>query len=218
MRFNLLCVVIALCQTPCMQANASNLTQQFGGVTKLATTRATATNSAVIEHDNSNSVVVAAVGSIEVAFSPNEGSQALIIRVIDQAKLQLLVLSYSFTSAAITQALTHAIRRGVKVTLVADHKHNVQEDATGKARAALSTLASAGADVRTIRAYPIHHDKVIVADGRTVQLGSFNYSEAAQRSNSENVLVNWNNPELAKVYTEHFKRNYMKSKPFAMAY
>lgn len=55
------------------------------------------------------------------------------------------------------------------------------------ARAALSALVNVGIDVRTI-SYLIHHDKVIVADRQTGELGSFNYSDAAARKNSENVL------------------------------
>ena len=73
-------------------------------------------------------------------------------------------------------------------------------------------------DVRTISVYPIHHDKVIVADRRTVELGSFNYSDAAARRNSENVLVNWGNTRLADVYLQHFDRNYRQAVRFEPAY
>jgi phosphatidylserine/phosphatidylglycerophosphate/cardiolipin synthase-like enzyme len=87
----------------------------------------------------------------------------------------------------------------------------------GKAPAG-SKLKNAGADVRTIRVYPIHHDKVIIADAETVELGSFNYSDAAAPKNSENVLVNWDNPDLAKVYVKHFKRNFEQASEFVTQY
>lgn len=171
-----------------------------------------------LEGGSTNSFQVPAAGSLEVAFSPNEGSEALVVKVIDSARSQLYVLSYSFTSAPVTQALLRAKRRGVDVRLVADHKGNVSEDRSGKAKAALSALATAGVDVRTIHVYPIHHDKVIIVDADTVELGSFNYSAAAASKNSENVLVNWHNPQLAKVYLEHFKRNYGRSEAYQLAY
>jgi phosphatidylserine/phosphatidylglycerophosphate/cardiolipin synthase-like enzyme len=104
------------------------------------------------------------------------------------------------------------------VRLVADQKNNTVEDRSGKARAALSALVNAGVEVRTISVYPIHHDKVIVADRETVELGSFNYSDAAARRNSENVLVNWHNPKLAAVYLGHFERNYRQAKAFELQY
>lgn len=161
---------------------------------------------------------VPAAGVVEVAFSPNEGSEALVIKVIDSAKTELRILSYSFTSARITEALIRARKRGVDVRLVADEKNNTDEDRSGKARAALSALRNAGADVRVISAYPIHHDKVIVADRETVELGSFNYSESAARRNSENVLVTWRNAKLAEVYLQHFERNYRQSAPYSGRY
>ena len=167
---------------------------------------------------DSPSIQVPAAGSIEVAFSPSEGSEQLVIKVVDSAKSELRILAYSFTSVPLVNALLRAKKRGVDVQLVADEKNNVQDDRYGKARAALSALVNAGIAVRTINAYPIHHDKVIVADRETVELGSFNYSDAAARRNSENVLVNWRNPKLAEVYTAHFKRNFRQASPYQLQY
>lgn len=168
--------------------------------------------------EDHQSFQVPAAGSIEVAFSPNEGSDHLVIKAIHSAQRDIRVLSYSFTSAAITQAMLAARHRGVQVVVVADQKNNISEDRSGKARAALSALTEAGCDVRLISAYPIHHDKVLIVDSETVELGSFNYSDAAAHKNSENVLVNWHNPALAKVYLDHFTRNYRQSVPFRPAY
>ena len=104
------------------------------------------------------------------------------------------------------------------VRLVADEKDNVSADRSGKATAALGALVNAGADVRAIRVYPIHHDKVIIADRQTVELGSFNYSDAAAHRNSENVLVNWGNAKLAEVYLKHFDRNYAQATTYMQSY
>jgi len=79
-------------------------------------------------------------------------------------------------------------------------------------------LVNAGCDVRTIGAYSIHHDKVIIADRQTVELGSYNYSAAAASKNSENVLVNWNNPKLAEVYLGHFERNQRQAEAYRTQY
>lgn len=173
---------------------------------------------AVDAYQSTNSYTVPAAGSVEVAFSPNEGSEHLVVKVIDSARSELDLLSYSFTSVPIVAALIRARHRGVVVKLVADEKDNVSADHSGKARAVLGALANAGADVRTIRVYPIHHDKVIIADRQTVELGSFNYSDAAAHRNSENVMVNWQNPELAAVYLKHFQRNYDRAMTYSPGY
>ncbi|HEX7687947.1 MAG TPA: phospholipase D-like domain-containing protein [Burkholderiaceae bacterium] len=140
------------------------------------------------------------------------------VKVIDSAQRELRVLAYSFTSVPVTEALVRARHRGVDVRVIADQKENISQDRSGKARAALGALQAAGADVRTISVYSIHHDKVVIADGQTVELGSFNYSAAAAHANSENVLVNWSNPKLASVYLEHFARNYAQAQPFVPSY
>jgi phosphatidylserine/phosphatidylglycerophosphate/cardiolipin synthase-like enzyme len=167
------------------------------------------------------STTVPAAGSIEAAFSPNEGSEQLVIKVIDSAKSEIDMMSYSFTSVPVVRALVRARHRGVVVRLVADQKENVSNKDTKGARAsrsALGALVNAGADVRTISVYPIAHDKVCISDRNSVELGSFNYSDAAAHKNSENVLVNWNNPKLAEVYLKHFNRNYRLSQPYAQGY
>lgn len=164
------------------------------------------------------STTVPTKGTIEVAFSPNEGAEELVIKVIQSAKTDIHLLAYSFTSAPITQALLAARKRGVSIKMVVDRKNNIAQDTSGKARAALSALATAGVEVRTISSYAIHHDKVIVVDGISTELGSFNFSASAANRNSENVLVMWNNPELAKAYLTHFERNYRQSTPFELRY
>jgi phosphatidylserine/phosphatidylglycerophosphate/cardiolipin synthase-like enzyme len=175
-------------------------------------------DSVVNGYESNHSFQVPATGSIEVAFSPSEGSEALVVKVIDSSRRDLRVLAYSFTSAPVVSALLRAKKRGVDVRLVADQKNNITEDRSGKARAALSALVNAGVDVRTIIVYAIHHDKILISDGETVELGSFNFSDAAARRNSENVLVAWRNPKLAEVYLGHFERNYRQATAYQLQY
>lgn len=165
-----------------------------------------------------SAAVVQSKGTIEVAFSPNQGAEELVLRVIDSAKTDLRVMAYSFTSAKVTAALVRAVKRGVPVYVLADKKHNLAVAGSPKAKSALSTLHLAGAQVRVVGAYAIFHDKAILMDGVTVQTGSYNYSQAAATSNSENVIVHWNNPELAAVYGKHFLRNWNASEPFKPEY
>ena len=43
----------------------------------------------------------------------------------------------------------------------------------------------------------MHQDKYLVVDGRTTETGSFNYSQAVARSNSEKVMVVWDDSAVA---------------------
>ena len=157
-------------------------------------------------------------GTIEYAFSPREGGEKLVLKVIDSAQSEIRVMAYALTSARIVEALIQARRRGVDGAVVADYEQNVTNDKYGKARAALSALVTAGCRVRTISVYQIHHDKVIVADRETVETGSFNFSSSAANRNSENVMVIWKNPDLARGYLAHWQDRFSKGEDYRTNY
>lgn len=138
---------------------------------------------------------------IKVAFSPEAGSEALVVRVLASARQTIRLAGYSFTSPAVVKGLIDAKRRGVDVKVLLDDKGN-----RGRASlVAMKLIEEADIPIRVISAYAIHHDKYIVVDAQHTETGSFNYSQAAARSNSENVLVVWNNPTTAKKYLAHWE-------------
>ena len=138
---------------------------------------------------------------IDVAFSPEAGAEALVVKVIAGARQSIRLAGYSFTSPAVVRSLMDAKRRGVDVKIVIDDKGN-----RGKANlAAINLIVGADIPLRVISAYAIHHDKYIVVDAKTTETGSFNYSQAAAKSNSENVLVVWDNPAVAARYLQHWE-------------
>ncbi|HBY5198102.1 phospholipase D-like domain-containing protein, partial [Klebsiella pneumoniae] len=71
---------------------------------------------------------------------------------------------------------------------------------------------------RTVDTYKILHDKVIIADGRNTEVGSFNFSRAADRSNSENVLVVWDDPVVAQSYLQHWSSRWSKGTDWKQTY
>lgn len=156
-------------------------------------------------------------GQIEVGFAPGEGAEKLVLKVIDGARQEVRLIAYSFTSASVVEALVKAKKRGVDVQVVVDEKHNLS-DRAGKAVHALSTLYHAGIPVRTVSAWAIQHSKVIIADRRHVETGSYNYSASAADRNSENVLVVWENPELAGQYLRHWESRFQRGRDFRPNY
>ncbi len=139
-------------------------------------------------------------GPIWTAFSPDGGAENMVIRVISTAKSSIRMAAYSFTSPKIMKALIAARKRGVDVKVIIDEKSN-RSDAS---RAAMNLVANAGIDLRTTSHYKIHHDKYIIVDGTHTETGSYNYTNAAARSNSENVIVVWNDRDVAKSYLSHW--------------
>lgn len=156
--------------------------------------------------------------SVEVAFSPDGGAEALVLKVIASANSSIRLAGYSFTSPSIVRALTSARRRGVDVAVVVDHRNNLQESRSNAPREALNVLANADIPTRTVSVYPIHHDKYIVVDGRHVETGSFNFTAAAAKRNSENVLVVWNDPQLAARYIAHWQSRWEQGQTYRSTY
>ncbi|GKX52226.1 phospholipase D family nuclease [Budvicia aquatica] len=143
---------------------------------------------------------------IQVGFSPEGTARELVLNVIGSAKQQILLMGYSFTSPEIVKALISAKNRNVDVRIVLDKKANV-----GRANeTAIRLILNANIDVRLSEGYQAQHDKVIIVDARHIQTGSYNYSAAAAKYNSENVIVLWNSPELAKSYITHWKSRWDK--------
>ncbi len=154
----------------------------------------------------------------EVAFSPSGGAQGLVIKVIESARQEVNMLAYSFTSAQVAEALVRAAKRGVRVRLAIDSESNMNGAGASSSRAALSAVTNAGGAVRLVDTFAIHHDKVLIVDGLHVQTGSFNYSSSAEKRNSENVLVIWDDDALARAYLKHFERNWGLGKAFVLRY
>ncbi|SDF74508.1 PLD-like domain-containing protein [Bradyrhizobium brasilense] len=139
------------------------------------------TDTTALRHDTGEAGPSVRAGTVEIAFAPRPSDSALhlVLKVIDSAEATLLVAAYELSSKPVSDALINAAKRGVAVFVVADQKQN------GSARGKLEELAAAGVQVRTDGLYPAMHNKFVVADQRTVETGSFNYSHSAQRRNAE---------------------------------
>ncbi len=141
--------------------------------------------------------------SAKVYFSPNGGCEWEIIRAIGTAKKQIRVLSYSFTSEPIAQALILLSMGGVDVQVVID---------SGSAkRSEAENLVSNGVKVYLDSNHAIMHNKVIIIDTDLVLTGSYNYSEAASTRNAENLVI-IRSKNLTMKYLENWEHHKSHSK------
>jgi phosphatidylserine/phosphatidylglycerophosphate/cardiolipin synthase-like enzyme len=159
-----------------------------------------------------------AASDIEVGFSPGGSAEALVIRTLDSAQRSIRLIGYSFTSPDVVRSLVAAKRRGVDVAVAVDYKSNLEEDRSGKGRAALATLVNAGIPTRVVRAFQICHSKFFIVDGETVETGSYNYTTSAARYNAENALVITGRPDLVRAYLDNWQYVYSKGDDYRPAY
>jgi phosphatidylserine/phosphatidylglycerophosphate/cardiolipin synthase-like enzyme len=136
----------------------------------------------------------------QVYFSPRGGCTDAIIEEIDQAKSEVLVQAYSFTSAPIGKALLKAYKRGVKVEVVLDKSQRTARysSATFFSNARIPTFIDAR--------HAIAHNKIMIIDRQTVITGSFNFTKAAEENNAENLII-IRSKELAGIYLENWQRH-----------
>ena len=155
-----------------------------------------------------------ATPDIQAGFSPEDSAQQLIIRTISDAGQEIRLMGYAFTSPEIARALTDARKRGVDVRVVLDAESNDNK----YSRAVINTLVLAGIPVRTVSSYKILHDKVIITDRTNVETGSFNFSRAASRANSENAIVIRNAPDIAETYLKHWQSRWEQGQAWTLPY
>lgn len=114
-------------------------------------------------------LVSVASSDIDIGFSPEGSALTLVLKTIDDSQRSLRLIGYVFTSPDVVKSLIDAKKRGVDVRVIVDEKAN----RNNTSQATLNLLVNAGIPTRIISAYKITHDKIIVADERTTETGSF---------------------------------------------
>ena len=137
----------------------------------------------------------------EVFFSPHGGATEAVVGELGNAKKEILVQAYSFTSAPIAKALVDAHKRGVKVTVVLDRSQRSEKYSSA------DFVNNAGIPTYIDAKHAIAHNKIMIIDGATLITGSFNFTKAAEEKNAENLLVIKGDDALVKKYLANFKEH-----------
>lgn len=162
---------------------------------------------------NGKPVVLPVAGTIQVAFTPGDDAGKLIAFAINGAHRQVLVQAFSFTHREIAEALIAAKRRGVDVKVIVD-KEQTEKIPTS----IIARIAAAGVPVFLDADHTSAHNKVMVIDAgspeTTLVTGSFNFTQAAQHKNAENMLVIRGNAALTELYLKNWQQHYEHSQPY----
>ncbi|MFL5802126.1 MAG: phospholipase D-like domain-containing protein [Roseiflexaceae bacterium] len=144
---------------------------------------------------------VLTIGGVHVEnyFAAEDHVASHIVEHLDQAKQSIHFLAFSFTHDGIGQAVTKRAKAGVEVAGVFETTGSETKFSE------YSAMKKAGLDVlQDGNPYVMHH-KVFIIDGREVIFGSFNFSENADTSNDENLLI-VDDPALAQAFEAEFQR------------
>lgn len=139
------------------------------------------------------------VAQIEVYFAPEDGVAQHVIDEISAAQSSIRLMAFQFTSDAIADALIAQTERGVRVEGVFEAR-SVEDEYNH-----YGLLLNYGVQIRTDgNPYLLHH-KVIIIDDQTVILGSYNFSNNAERNNDENLLI-IHDPQVAAAFIAEYNR------------
>lgn len=161
----------------------------------ITTTLLSCTNTDALNHVASNHVAQ----EIQVCFTPPKGCAVHIVSQINEATDTIYLQAYGFTSQNIADALINASKRGVKVHVMVD-----RTSIKGKG-SKTHLLVENNIPLTVCKVSGIAHNKIIIIDGLTVITGSYNFTEAAEIRNAENVLI-IKDPTLAQAYITNWKK------------
>ncbi|MBX3470999.1 MAG: hypothetical protein KF878_29375 [Planctomycetes bacterium] len=134
---------------------------------------------------------------VQVRFAPEDSAMARVMEAVKGAQRSIRFIAFAYTSKPLCDAMIERIQAGVKVEGIFESRH------AGWADTKIGPLHAAGAKVRFDSNPNALHHKVIIVDDRYVLTGSFNFSEGADRSNDENLLV-VDNRQIAQAFVREF--------------
>lgn len=143
----------------------------------------------------------------DVCFTPDADCAKEIIKIIKQAKEQILVQAYSFSDLSIAGALAEAKRNGVDVRIILDKSQ-------AKGQYNLIKFLKSHKIKPIIDSLPrgIAHNKTMVVDNFIVIGGSYNYSKSAAKRNAENMVIIQDTG-----FAQKYVKNWYKSEQRALA-
>ena len=146
---------------------------------------------------------------VEAAFTPGDDIAGLITERIARSRKSVRIQAYIFTDRRIANALLAARKRGVEVEVIGDA---AQHESGGLPH--LRALDRAGARVFLDASHAASHNKIVIIDGATVITGSYNFTQAAQSRNAENVVVISGNRAVTDRFVDNFELHRTQSLPW----
>jgi len=137
--------------------------------------------------------------NIQILFSPEDKAISQIIPYVQTAKKSIRFMAFTYTQEQLGKAMLDAMESGVQVTGVFESTGSDSEYSQ------MTPLYCAKAPVRQDGNPAFLHHKVIIIDEHIVITGSLNFTDNADQSNNENVII-IDNADIAKLYTAEFQR------------
>lgn len=159
---------------------------------------------------------VSARMAVQACFSPKGRCSSHLLREIAQARSEILVAVYAFTSDELAWGLIKARQRGVKVQVVLDAEFdaaNQTSKGTLLERQGISVRRASGLNTGNPERGPgLMHQKFAVIDRKVLLTGSYNWTVSADQFNEESLLIFRDAGPLAEDFRREFARLWEKKR------
>jgi len=139
-------------------------------------------------------------------FSPGSDSQERLAEIIDSASGSLDVVTYTFSSKVLSEAVVRAKARGLRVRFMMDKQ-------MAKGSIAAKTVFDGGVEMRLTEGRTekgAFHNKFAILDRKVLETGSFNWAANASVNSFENIVFT-SDPETVKAYQSLYDGFYSRS-------
>ncbi len=147
--------------------------------------------------------------TLETLFTPGDKISDRIAAAMSVAQQDIKIQAYGFTNVVITQAVIAAKQRGVNVQLIEDNGEYL--NLNGFTKTKVDAMKAVGVNVYLDAAHAISHNKVILIDASSAKpvviTGSYNFTQAAENNNAENILVVSDNQTVAASYLANWQKH-----------
>ncbi len=143
---------------------------------------------------------------VQVLFAAEDDVIEAIIPLIEDAESSIRFMAFSFTHDDLGTAVLDRANAGVSVQGIFETRGSETEYSE------MSTLYCNNVNVRQDGNPGTFHHKVFIIDDKYVVTGSLNFSDNANDSNDENVII-LNNRDIAAEYLAEFDRRWAEATP-----
>jgi phosphatidylserine/phosphatidylglycerophosphate/cardiolipin synthase-like enzyme len=143
---------------------------------------------------------------VQVLFASEDDVIAHLLPYIEAAQTSIRFMAFSFTEDALGEAMRERAAKGVDVAGI------FEKVGSDTQYSEMIPFWCANIPVRQDGNPSFMHHKVIIVDAETVITGSLNFSDSADTSNDENVVV-LQNERIAAKYLEEFNRLWKDAAP-----
>ncbi len=143
---------------------------------------------------------------VQVLFAAEDDVIEAIIPLIEDAESSIRFMAFSFTHDDLGTAVLDRANAGVSVQGIFETRGSKTEYSE------MSTLYCNNVNVRQDGNPGTFHHKVFIIDDKYVVTGSLNFSNNANDSNDENVII-LNNRDIAAEYLAEFDRRWAEATP-----